>query len=99
MFNSDGKPVLIVEVKDDSWAQKAELRYRADKQMRDRYGLMLDDCPTPRLWGLSVLGSGNPSGYPSPKAFVARPLPIVLDGEWDLDLRRCQNRYSLKGLH
>jgi hypothetical protein len=49
VFNSDDEPVLIVEVKDDSWAQKAELRYRADKQMCDRYGLMLDDCPTPKV--------------------------------------------------
>ena len=47
LFNSDDKPVFIVEVKDDSWAQKAVLRYHADKQMRDWYSLMLDDCPTP----------------------------------------------------
>jgi len=91
VFNSDDKPVLIVEVKDDSWAQKAELHYRADNQMRDRYGLMLDDCPTPRLWSLSVLGTsvhvycGDKasydvilgSGYPSPRAFFARTFPIV----------------------
>ncbi|KZT11627.1 uncharacterized protein LAESUDRAFT_720878 [Laetiporus sulphureus 93-53] len=30
------KPVLLVEIKDDGWAQKAELRYRADIQMRER---------------------------------------------------------------
>ena len=62
----------------------------ADKLMRDRYGLMLDNCPTPSLWGLSVLGTSarvycgnkgiiryNSSGYPSPRAFVVRPFPIV----------------------
>jgi len=51
------KPVFILKVNDDSWAQKAELRYRADKQMRDHYALVLDECPSPRLWGLSVLGT------------------------------------------
>lgn len=99
VFNSDDKPVLIVEVKDDSWAQKAELRYRADKQMRDRYGLMLDDCPTPRLWGLSVLGTsvrvycGDKASYDVTPQAIPRPEPLsrvlspsFLAGEWDLDL-------------
>lgn len=41
----------------DSWAQKAASRYCADGCMRDRYVLMLEDCPVPRLWGLSLLGT------------------------------------------
>ncbi|KIJ36919.1 hypothetical protein M422DRAFT_781977 [Sphaerobolus stellatus SS14] len=49
VFNDNDQPVLIVEVKDDIWAQKAEFRYRTDKQMRESYQLMLDDCPTPSL--------------------------------------------------
>jgi hypothetical protein len=53
----DDKPVLLVEVKDDSWIERAELRYRADDQMRSRYALMLEACPFPRLRGLSLLGT------------------------------------------
>ncbi|KIK04009.1 hypothetical protein K443DRAFT_94062, partial [Laccaria amethystina LaAM-08-1] len=99
VFNSDDKPVLIVGVKNDSWAQKAELRYRADKQMRDQYGLMLDDCPTPRLWGLSVLGTslrvycGDKASYEVTPQAIPRPEPLsrvlspsFLAREWDLDL-------------
>jgi len=54
VFDSNDKPVLIVEVKDDSWA---ELRYRADEQMRNRFASMLDECPLPRPWGPSLLGT------------------------------------------
>ena len=99
VFNSSDKPVLIVEVKDDSWAQKAELRYRADNQMRHWYGLMLDDCPTPRLWGLSVLGTYvrvycddkasydvTPEAIPRPEPLSRVLSPSFLAGEWDLDL-------------
>jgi hypothetical protein len=99
VFNSNDKPVLLVEVKDDSWAQKAELRYRADKQMRDRYALMLDECPLPRLWGISTLGTsmrvycGDSASYMIDPAPVPRPepstrvlLPSFLAGEWYLDI-------------
>ena len=57
VFDGKDRPVLLVEVKDDSWAEKAELRYCADDQIRGRCALMLDDCPLPRLWGLSLLGT------------------------------------------
>ena len=96
--DASGKPVLLVEVKDDSWAQKAELRYRADKQMRERLSLLLDECPLPRLWGLSLLGT-------SPRFYCAdgvsydvfphaldRPdqsrvlSPTFLAGEWGTDI-------------
>jgi len=99
VFNSNDRPVVIVEVKDDSWAQKGELRYRADKQMRDRYGLMLDDSATPRLWGLSVFGTsvrvycGDKASYEVTPQAVPRPEPLsrvlspsFLAREWDLDL-------------
>lgn len=59
VFNNHGEPVLIIDVKDDSWSQKAELYFCADTQMRDRYALILDDCPGSRLWGLSVLGTSS----------------------------------------
>lgn len=93
------KPVMIVEIKDDSWAEKAELRYRADKQMRDRYSLVLEDCVTPRLWGLSVFGTamrvycGDRGTFEVSPPVVARPepssrvlLPSFLFGEWGLDV-------------
>ncbi|KAJ3566567.1 hypothetical protein NP233_g6920 [Leucocoprinus birnbaumii] len=57
VFNYDDEPVLLVEAKDDDWAHKAELRFRANKQMRDHFALVLDECPDPRLWGLSFLGT------------------------------------------
>ena len=37
VFDNNDRPVMIVQVKDDSWAEKSELRYRADDQMRGRY--------------------------------------------------------------
>ena len=99
VYNSNDKPVFIVEVKDDGWAQKAEPRYRADKQMRGWYNLMLDDCPTPRLWGLSVLGTsarvycGDKASYELTPQAIPRPGPLscvlspsFLAREWDLDL-------------
>ncbi|KAG9018284.1 hypothetical protein FRB90_011614 [Tulasnella sp. 427] len=36
VFDHNDKPVMFLEVKDDHWAQKAELRFRADGLMRDR---------------------------------------------------------------
>ena len=43
VFDNNAQPVLNAEVKDNNWAHKAELRYRADKQMPNRYALMLDE--------------------------------------------------------
>jgi len=99
VFNSKKKPVLMVDVKDDTWVCNAELRYRADKQIHDRYGLMLEDCPTPRLWGLSVFGtsmrvySGDTRTFdvtpprsqrPEPRSRVLPP--DFLAGQWSLDI-------------
>ena len=79
--DKDGHPVLFVEVKDDAWVRKAELRYRADKQMGDRYALLLDECPLPRLWALSILGtsmriySGDTASYDVSPPAIPRPEP------------------------
>ena len=99
VFHRSRKPVLMVEIKDDSWAQKAELRYRADKQMRERYALMLDECPLPRLWGLSLLGTSmrvycgdttsfevDPPAIPRPEPATRVLFPTFLAGQWDLDI-------------
>lgn len=50
-------PVFVVHVKHDSWANTADLRSKADAQMRHRLNSLLQDCPIPRLWGLSLLGT------------------------------------------
>lgn len=98
VFDSNDKPVMVVEVKDDGWAEKAELRYRADSQMRDKYALLLEECPSPRLWGLSLLGTSarvycaNKESYELQPPAIPRPdpsrilLPTFLAGEWNMDI-------------
>jgi len=46
-----------MDVQDDKWAGSACRRIRADELMRQRLCEMRGDCPTPRLWGLSLLGT------------------------------------------
>jgi hypothetical protein len=55
--NQYRKPVLIVEIQDDGWANELDKRQRADAQMRQRYDQMLPNCPIPRFYGLSLLGT------------------------------------------
>ena len=99
MFNSKKKPVLLVEVKDNSWAYRAELRYQADKQMHDWYDLILEVCPMPRLWGLSVLGTSMRIYAGDTRSFNVTPLhsqcprpqshvlPVnFLAGQWNLNI-------------
>lgn len=98
VFDSNDRPVLIAEVKDDSWIDKAELRYRADDQMRSRYALLLDECPLPRLWGLSLLGTSARVYCGDTTSFNVQPPAIVrshesrilpktfLAGEWAIEI-------------
>jgi hypothetical protein len=67
VFDSNDKPVLIVEAKDDSWIEKAELRYRADDQMRSRYALMLTNVLSP------VFGASAFSAPPHASIVVIQP--------------------------
>ena len=55
--NLELKPVLIVEIKDDSWVNSGRLRLRADEQIRLRFNQMLQNCPLPVLYGISFLGT------------------------------------------
>jgi len=77
--------------------------------MRDRYGLMLDDCPLPRFWGLSVLGTScrvycgdkvsyevSPQSVPRPEASSRVLSPSFLAGEWNLDLLSEQGFEKMK---
>ncbi|KAF8232077.1 hypothetical protein L208DRAFT_1436812 [Tricholoma matsutake] len=98
VLNQDQKPVLIAEIKDDRWANEPDKRQRADFQMRQRYDQMLPNCPIPRLYGLSLLGTSlrvycgdKVTGEVTPH-FVGRPNenrilpPDFLEGQWDLDI-------------
>jgi hypothetical protein len=57
VLNQEQKPVLIVGIKDDRWANAPDKRQRADTQMRQRFDQMLPNCAIPRLYGLSLLGT------------------------------------------
>lgn len=90
--------LIIAEIKDDAWAHKADLRYSADEQIRRRYDAMLGDCPLPRLWGLSLLGTslrvccGTGFTETIEPDFVPRPSPSrilprgFLEGAWAIDI-------------
>ncbi|KXN84073.1 hypothetical protein AN958_00488 [Leucoagaricus sp. SymC.cos] len=90
--------VCLVEVKDDHWNLSADLRYLADQQMRNRYSEMLEACPLPRLWGISLLGTKmrvycgdtvtntvDPPVSPLLEP-LAGPTSDFLAGEWNLDI-------------
>ena len=104
ILNQDQKPVLIVDIQDDSWAKTPHLRQSADAQIHHLYDQMLFNCLIPRLYGLSLLGTSlrvycanTVTGEVMPP-FVDRDRPGTilpsnfLEGEWDLDI------LSLEGL-
>lgn len=79
-------------------ANEPHKRLKADTQMRQLYDQMLPDCPSPRLYGLSLLGTSlrvycgdKVTGEITPR-FVGRPYadrilpPDFLGGQWDLDI-------------
>ena len=98
VLDEDLKPVLLVEVKDDSWLSRPATRERADAQMRERYEDVLADCPLTELYGISFIGTKmrvytgdvamqeiTPPHTPRPDA--NRTLPKGhLEGEWALDI-------------
>jgi len=98
VFDVQRRPVLLAEIKDDAWAIRPELRFKADDQIRQRYDSMLYDCPLPRLWGLSLLGTslrvycGDVVTRDLGPVFESRPspgrtLPRKFLGEaWNIDI-------------
>lgn len=98
VFDTNCRPVLFANIKDDGWAHKADLRFSVDDQIRRWYGAMLGNCPLPRLWGLSLLGTslrvycGNVATGTIQPDFVPRPSPShilpqhFLEGAWDIDI-------------
>jgi hypothetical protein len=98
VFDADRNPVFMAEIKDDSWAGKASLRLKADEQLRGRYDLIFDNCPLPRLWSLSLLGTSarvycgdiatrdvTPPYQPRPYERYNVPSGF-LEGEWNMDI-------------
>jgi hypothetical protein len=98
VFDEDLKPVLLVEVKDDSWLSRPAVRERADAQMRERYEDILVDCPLTKLDGISFIGTkmrvyvGDVATEEitpphTPRPYTNRTLPKDhLEGEWALDV-------------
>lgn len=111
VMNPEDKPVLFVEVKDDSSATTPDLRFQADAQMRDRYKTMLARCPISCLWGISAMGPlvriycGDRETRDIHPAHVERPdadrilPPDFLAGEWSLDVTSPQgfNKMEIVG--
>ena len=75
------RPVLVAEIKDDSWADRADLRAEADDWMRQWFNPVLPDCRLPRVYGLSLLGAslrvyvGNVATGKVEPSFATRPSP------------------------
>ncbi|PPQ88996.1 hypothetical protein CVT25_005094 [Psilocybe cyanescens] len=98
VFDIQRRPVLMAEIKDDAWTTRADLRFKADEQIRQRYDSMLGDCPLPRLWGLSLLGTslrvycGDVVTGDVEPVFENRPSPSrilprnFLEGAWNIDI-------------
>ncbi|KDR68286.1 hypothetical protein GALMADRAFT_1354768 [Galerina marginata CBS 339.88] len=98
VYETRRRPILIVDIKDDSWADRADLRLKADTRMRQAYDSILADCPVHRLWGLSLLGTslrvycGDVDSGALQPGFANRPsrshtMPRdFLAGCWDIDI-------------
>ncbi|KAF9004911.1 hypothetical protein BDZ89DRAFT_1120596 [Hymenopellis radicata] len=54
------RPVMIADIKDDGWVDNATLRHEADQHMLWWFDMMAYNCPLPRFWGLSLLGTSLP---------------------------------------
>jgi len=96
--DTNGHPVLVAEIKDDSWADRADLRAEADDRMRQWVKAVLPDCRLPRVYGLSLLGTslrvyvGNVATGEIEPALATCPssgrnLPNdFLEGAWNVDI-------------
>ena len=92
------RPVLITEIKDDTWVHNAANRQSAGGQIRRRYNGMTSRCPLPRLWGLNLLGTSlrvycttiatrviEPNFEPRPNPSRILPRDFLGDG-WDINI-------------
>ncbi|KAF8915004.1 hypothetical protein CPB85DRAFT_1218200 [Mucidula mucida] len=88
-------PVMIVNIQDYGWVDRASLRVDADKQIRLWLEIMISDCPLPRLLGLSFLATSlrecDAESWDRKPEFIDdrthRGLPgEFLEGAWDIDI-------------
>ena len=92
------RPVLVAEIKDDNWVDRADLRAEADDRIRQWVNAVLPDCRLPRVYGLSLLGTslrvyvGNVATAEVEPAFATCPSPgrtppnDFLEGAWNVDI-------------
>lgn len=98
VIDARGRPVLMVEINDDTRANTADLHIKAENRMHQQYNAMLTDCPLPRLWGLSFLGTSlhvytgdvatgevNPAFTDPPCSTDVLP-PNFLGGTWNINI-------------
>jgi hypothetical protein len=98
ILNPERQPLLVVDYKDESWAHKPDKRWAMDTRMREQCHLMLNECPMPRLYGLSFMGTSlrvycgdKATGDVTPD-FVGCTDPNdvlprdFLEGKWDLNV-------------
>ncbi|KAF9043566.1 hypothetical protein BDZ89DRAFT_980572 [Hymenopellis radicata] len=95
---SRGKPVMLLEVKDDSYNAHPHDRRRADGQMRRLFNDMLERCPLPILYGISALGTslcvykGNTATFEMepPEDLLLRKFdmspPHYMENQWSVEL-------------
>jgi hypothetical protein len=97
VMTKEHKPILLVEIKPDEWADDAFCRRNADTQMRRRFNQIRYQCPIPRLYGLSLLGTSlrvycaDKAAHKITPDFVRNPgMDIIpsdfLQGQWNLDI-------------
>ena len=97
VMNKEHKPVLFAEINSDGWVNRSYDRKNADTQMRRRFNLMLHECPIPRLYGLSLMGTSlriyfgdkatckiTPHSTPDPERDITPS--GYLQGQWNLDI-------------
>ncbi|KAI8893640.1 hypothetical protein BC833DRAFT_531547, partial [Globomyces pollinis-pini] len=53
----EGKSVTFVEIKSANSIESIFTRKQADKQMRERFELLAEECPLPILIGFSIIGT------------------------------------------
>lgn len=97
VFDARCHPVLIADIRDDGWVNRADLRCRADYQIRRRFDSIYQNCPLPRFWGLSLLGTslrvyGDADTRNIEPRFIDRPSPSralprdFLGDGWNIDI-------------
>ena len=98
-------PVLILDIRDESWVHSAYTRLKAGHQMRQLYDSIPAECPHPRVYGLSLLGTSLRVYVRDTNTGEIKPTndPItggvphdLLEGAWDIDILSKQGSDLMK---